>query len=103
MLNAYGVIIEPVVTEKSARQMEVDNVYTFIVDKNANKIEIAQAVEKIWDVTVQDVRTMRYPGKARRAMMGRMSKNRDVGRRASYKKALVALSEGDSIEFYEAG
>ena len=103
MLDAYTVIVQPVVTEKSARAIEMDNVYTFIVDKDANKIEIAQAVEKIWDVKVENVRTMRYAGKARRAFLGRMSRNRDIGRRPSFKKALVALAEGDSIEFYEAG
>ena len=103
MRNAYDVIVQPVVTEKSARAIEMDNVYTFIVDKSANKIEIAAAVEKIWDVTVKDVRTMNYAGKARRAFLGRMSRNRDIGRRPSFKKALVALSEGDTIEFYEAG
>ena len=103
MLDAYNVIVQPVVTEQSARAIELDNVYTFIVSKDANKIEIGQAVEKIWDVKVEGVRTMRYAGKARRAFLGRMSKNRDIGRRPSFKKALVTLAQGDHIEFYEAG
>ena len=55
------------------------------------------------DVTVEDVRTMRYPGKAKRALMGRMARNQQKGRRASFKKAVVQLAEGDSIELYEAG
>ena len=46
---------------------------------------------------------MRYPGKAKRALLGRMAKNWDLGRRASYKKAVVQLVEGDEIEFYEMG
>lgn len=103
MRDPRDVIVRPLITEKSARVMEEGNVYTFIVSKAANKIEIGHAVEKLWDVRVEDVRTMVYAGKARRAMMGRMSKNRNVGRRASYKKAMVTLAEGDHIEFYEVG
>ena len=63
MQNLYDVIYEPVVTEKSVRAMEEDNVYTFIVNEKANKLEIANAVQKLWDVTVTDVRTMRYSGR----------------------------------------
>ncbi len=103
MRDVWDVIVRPVVTEKSAQSIEALNVYTFIVDEKANKIEIGQAVEKIWDVKVEGVRTMRYPGKARQAFLGRMSRDRNVGRRASYKKALVTLAEGDRIEFYEVG
>jgi ribosomal protein L23 len=54
-------------------------------------------------VKVLDVRTMRYAGKARRSFMGRMNKNWNVGKTPSFKKALVKLAEGDSIELYEAG
>jgi len=103
MRSHFDVIVRPVVTEKSARDIEERNVYTFIVDNAANKVEIREAVEKIWDVNVQDVRTMRYAGKARRAFLGRMSRERTAGRRPSYKKAMVTLSEGDQIEFYEVG
>jgi len=103
MREAYDVILAPVVTEKTTEQMDAANVYTFIVSNDANKIEIGNAVEKLWDVTVKDVRTMRYAGKAKRAQLGRMARNQQVGRRASFKKAVVQLSEGDSIELYEAG
>ena len=103
MREAYDVILAPVVTEKTTEQMDAANVYTFIVSNDANKIEIGKAVEKLWDVTVKDVRTMRYAGKAKRAQLGRMAKNQQLGRRASFKKAVVQLSEGDSIELYEAG
>jgi len=103
MRDAYDVIYAPVITEKTSEQMEVDTVYTFIVNKRANKIEIGQAVERIWDVTVKDVRTMRYAGKQRRSQMARMSKRQAPGRRASFKKAVVQLAEGDHIELYEAG
>lgn len=103
MREAHDVIISPVVTEKSTGQMEMDNVYTFIVNEKSNKIDIARAVETLWDVTVEDVRTMRYPGKQRRAFLGHLAKNWNIGRRPSFKKAVVRLSEGDSIELYEQG
>ena len=103
MREPYDVIISPVVTEKSTDQMDADNVYTFIVSGDANKIEIGRAVEKLWDVTVRDVRTMRYGGKARRSFLGRMARSQNKGRRPRFKKAVVKLAEGDHIELYEAG
>lgn len=103
MRDVYDVILAPVVTEKTALQMEAENVYTFIVSSDANKIEIGKAIERIWDVTVEDVRTMKYAGKARRSFLGRMAKNYQKGRRAGFKKAVVQLAEGDHIELYEAG
>ncbi len=103
MSDVYDVIYAPVVTEKSAEAIENDNVYTFIVDRKANKIEISRAIEGIWDVKVSDVRTMQYRGKAKRAMLGRLSQNPKVGRRTGFKKAVVQLAEGDHIEFYEVG
>ncbi len=98
----YDVIVSPVVTEKTNDQAEAANTYTFIVNGDANKIEIGKAIERLWDVTVMDVRTMRYSGKARRSAMGRMSSSAG-GRRASFKKAVVRLKEGDHIELYEVG
>ncbi len=103
MSNVYDVIYSPVVTEKSADAIKNDNVYTFIVARKANKIEISRAIETIWDVKVSDVRTMQYRGKAKRAMLGRLSQNPKVGRRPGFKKAVVQLAEGDHIEFYEVG
>ncbi|MBE23338.1 MAG: 50S ribosomal protein L23 [Gemmatimonadetes bacterium] len=103
MRELYDVIQTPVVTEKSAREMETQNIYTFIVDERANKIEIAKAVERLWEVRVKKVRTMRYAGKLKRVSMGRMTPNRNFGRSPSFKKAIVQLAEGDHIEFYEAG
>jgi large subunit ribosomal protein L23 len=103
MSEPYNVIIAPVVSEKSTRQMEGTNTYTFKVAVGANKLEIAKAVEKLFDVTVTDVRTMNYAGKAKRALMGRMSRSNALGRRAGYKKAVVTLAEGDHIELYELG
>ena len=103
MREAYDIIVKPVVTEKTTDQMEANNIYTFIVSNDSNKIEIGQAIETLWEVTVKDVRTMRYPGKAKRASMGRMSRSQEKGRRPSFKKAVVQLAEGDFIELYEAG
>ena len=103
MREGVDVLVRPVVTEKSTAQIESASVYTFIVNKDANKHEIARAVEKSWDVTVLDVRTMRYPGKAKRSILGRIHKNWALGRRPSFKKAVVQLAEGDHIEFYEVG
>ena len=103
MSDVYDVIYAPVVTEKSAQAIEEDNVYTFIVNRRANKIEILRAVEGIWDVKVSDVRTMRYRGKMKRALMGRLSRSNKIGRRPAFKKAIVQLAEGDHIEFYEVG
>ena len=103
MREPYQVIIKPVITEKSTRQIEEGNVYTFLVSKDANKNEIGYAVAKLWDVQVEDVRTVNYRGKARRSTMGRMAQSRAMGKRASYKKAFVKLAEGDQIDFYEAG
>jgi len=103
MREGYDVLVRPVITEKSTGQIEEKNVYTFIVNQKANKHEIARAVEKMWDVTVLDVRTMRYSGKAKRSVLGRIHKSWDLGRRPSFKKAVVQLAEGDHIEFYEVG
>jgi large subunit ribosomal protein L23 len=103
MQDLYKVIYTPVVTEKSVRAMEEDNVYTFLVNTRANKLEIAGAIEKLWDVSVQDVRTMKYAGKMKRANIGKAAKSRAMGRRPAFKKAVVQLAEGDSIEFYEVG
>lgn len=103
MRDGVDVLVRPVVTEKTTEQTETNNVYTFIVARDANKHEIARAIEKAWDVKVLGVRTMRYSGKAKRSILGRIHKNWALGRRPSFKKAVVQLAEGDHIEFYELG
>ncbi len=102
MRDPRDVIAKPVVTEKTSAQME-NGVYSFVVDRKANKIEIARAVEALWDVRVLDVRTMRYVGKMRRSLLGQMNRSWNLGRRASFKKAVVRLAEDDRIELYEMG
>jgi large subunit ribosomal protein L23 len=94
MRDISRIIVRPLVTEKSHEQLDRHGAYTFVVANDANKIEIAQAIEKQFNVKVKDVRTMRYAGKEKR--MGRW-----VGRKASWKKAVVTLAEGDSIEIFE--
>ncbi len=103
MREPWDVIVRPVVTEKSTELIDQENVYAFVVDKAANKIDIARAVEQIWDVKVEDVRTMVYRGKMKRSFLGRMNRNWSLGRRPSFKKAVVKLAEGDHIELYEIG
>ncbi len=94
MKDARQVIQKPLITEKSTIERELMNVVTFAVHPDANKAEIKAAVEKLFDVGVIDVRTLRMQGKLRR--MGKK-----MGRRPAWKKARVRLREGDSIEFFE--
>ena len=91
------IIKKPVITEKMTAISEKLNKYAFIVDKNANKIEIKKAVEKLYDVKVEAVNTMNYDGKkkSRYTKAGVIS-----GRRPAFKKAIVTLKEGDTIDFF---
>jgi len=94
MPSLQDIIIKPIITEKSMQEIEDNNRYTFQVARNANKIEIRQAVEELFNVSVDKVNTMNMPGKNRR--MGVHS-----GRTPSWKKALVKLKTGESIEIFE--
>ena len=87
----------PVVTEKMTADGEKHNRYGFIVDSKANKIEIRSAVEEMYGVVVKKVRTMNYSGKPR----SRNTKSGVItGRTKTYKKAVVELVKGDTIDFY---
>jgi large subunit ribosomal protein L23 len=92
-----GVLKRPIVTEKMTALQE-KGVYAFEVDKNANKITIAQAVEKKFNVTVLSVRTTTHKGKTKSQLTRR---GRFQGRTSSWKKAYVRLKEGDKIEFFQ--
>ena len=92
-LIAHDVIIRPIVTEKSNSLME-HNKYTFEVHKSANKIQIRKAVEQVFKVKVLSVNTINVPGKPKR-------RGALVGKTRSWKKAIVALAEGQRIEFFE--
>lgn len=90
-LDAYQIIKGPVITEKVSTLTEIENVYGFKVDRRANKVQIRQAVETIWDVKVLNVNTMIRKGKPRRVRFN-WSKQPDT------KIALVKLAEGQRIE-----
>jgi large subunit ribosomal protein L23 len=92
--NPRDIIIRPIMTEKSMRQKEEQNVVTFKVRPDANKVEIRSAVEVVFNVKVASVRTASYEGKLKR--MGRHQ-----GRRPDWKKAVVELQPGHKIELVE--
>jgi large subunit ribosomal protein L23 len=94
MRSPREIIVRPVVTERSTALGDEQDAFTFIVAEDANKIEIRRAVEELFDVKVQSVNTMRYRGKVRRV-------GRSTGKRASFKKAIVKLVEGERIDVYE--
>jgi len=89
------VIIRPIVSEKSYAGLE-RNTYTFLVDQRANKTEIKEAIQKIWNVQVLSVNTLMRRGKVKR-------RRYTQGKRADQKRAIVTLAEGDTIEIFETG
>lgn len=93
-MDLYSVIIQPVVTEKSTTVKEEGNKYIFKVDPRATKVDIRNAVEKMFKVKVSEVRTINVGGKRKR--MGRI-----FGRRQDWKKAIVTLAPGASIDIFE--
>ena len=93
-MDIYQVIKEPHITEKANIQKSETNQVTFNVHRDANKIEIRQAVERLLKAKVVEVRTMNVQGKQRR--MGKT-----MGRRPHWKKAIVRLAPGQNIEFFE--
>jgi large subunit ribosomal protein L23 len=92
--SLYQVLKRPVVTEKTTAAREATGDYVFEVDTSANKIEIRQAVEKLFNVRVKDVRTSVVRGKFRRTRKG-------LGRKPNWKKAIVTLHDGETIELFE--
>jgi large subunit ribosomal protein L23 len=94
MYDPRDIIIRPVISEKSY-DMIAHNRYTFEVAKTASKPQIAQAVTDIFGVTVTSVNTMNVTGKPRRVRVAK-------GKTRDWKKAVVTLKEGDSIEFFQA-
>ncbi len=92
--DARDVILRPVVSEKSYAAFD-ENVYTFVVAEDANKVEIRQAIEEIFNVKVTNVNTLNRNGKRKR---NRRTGN--WGQRAGQKRAIVSLAEGDTIEIF---
>ncbi|MGI5874365.1 MAG: 50S ribosomal protein L23 [Bacillota bacterium] len=93
MREPYEILVKPLVSEKSMLQMG-ENKYSFAVAKDANKIEIKHAVEKMFDVTVVSVNTRTIRGKIKR-------QGRYEGKRPDVKKAVVTLKAGDQIKVFE--
>lgn len=94
MKDPYSVLRRPLITEKSNLMKEELNQIAFEVDRRANKIEIKEAVKKLFNVNVIKVRTFTMLGKRKRV-------GRTEGRTSSWKKAIVTLKEGDRIDFFE--
>ena len=94
MYDPRDIVLRPVISEKSYDMIE-HNRYTFEVAKTASKPQIADAVREIFGVTVTKVNTMNVTGKPRRVRVAK-------GKTRDWKKAVVSLKEGDSIEFFQA-
>jgi large subunit ribosomal protein L23 len=92
-----SIIIKPVITEKMTAMGEKLNRYGFIVQRKANKLQIKKAIEELYNVQISDVNTMVIPGKAKT----RYTKSGFIsGQTSAYKKAIVTLKEGETIDFY---
>jgi len=93
-LTSYDIIRKPVITEKSMASM-AERKYTFIVDIHANKVQVKRAIEEVFGVKVEDVKTSRIMGKTKRVGV-------HIGKRSDYKKAIVKLAaDSKGIEFFE--
>ncbi len=93
-----NILIRPIVTEKMTAIMENENKYGFIVNYNANKIEIAKAIEKRFEVNVVAVNTIRYKGKTKTQFT---KKGRFSGKTPQFKKAIITLKEDQKLDLFE--
>ena len=93
-MNPYDIIKRPLITEKTSIQKEDYNQMSFEVDRKANRVEIKRAIENIFKVNVNTVRTMQVKGKTKQ-------RGRIVGKRRNWKKAVVKLMPGERIDFFE--
>ena len=93
-MNYHAIIRRPIISEKSTMQKEVSNQLSFEVDRKANRIEIKKAIQSLFSVQVDAVRTMQIKGKFKR-------RGRIIGKRKDLKKAIVTLKPGERIEFFE--
>lgn len=94
MSDVYNVLKRPLLTEKGTDQKEAMNKYLFEIDRRANKIQVKNAVEKIFSVKVDAVHTISVKGKVKRV-------GRNLGKRSDWKKAVVTLKAGEKIEIIE--
>ncbi len=93
-LHPTQILVRPLITEKNNLLRETENEYVFEVHRTANKIQVAEAVEVLFAVKVNEVRTLIQHGKMRRVGV-------HTGKRSNYKKAFVKLREGDTIDFFD--
>ena len=93
-MNIYDVIKKPLITEKTTAEKDDRNIITFVVHRDANKIEIKESVEKLFKVDVVSVKTALVAGKVKRV-------GRQEGKRGNWKKAYVTLKKGSSVDFFE--
>jgi len=94
-----GILKKPIVTEKMNSLSESLNKYAFVVEKDANKLQIREAVEGMYDVTVASVNVLNYAPKLKRKFT---KSGVQDGKTSSFKKAIVTLVEGDKIDFYSS-
>ncbi len=94
MATLFRTIVRPIMTEKTSAAYQDRQEYTFEVASDANKLAIRAAVQKLFGVTVTGVQTMNVRGKRRRV-------GQSIGTRANWKKAIVTLKDGDSIDIFE--
>jgi len=93
-MEIFEIIRRPLVTEKGTQLRELQGQYLFEVDHRANKYQIKGAVEKLFNVHVEDVKTLNIRGKIKRV-------GRGIGKKSNWKKAYITLREGEKIEFFE--
>jgi large subunit ribosomal protein L23 len=93
-MNIYDVIQKPLITEKSTVEKDSRGIVAFQVHRDANKLEIKEAVEKLFKIKVVDVNTINVAGKAKRF-------GKHFGKRSNWKKAYVTLKQGSSVDFFE--
>ncbi len=94
MATLFRTIVRPIMTEKTSAAYQDRQEYTFEVAPDANKLAIRAAIQKLFGVTVTGVQTMNVRGKSRRV-------GQSIGKRANWKKAIVTLKDGDTIDIFE--
>lgn len=94
----HNILIKPLVTEKMTELMESENKYGFVVDYNSNKIEIARAIKHKYNVDVVAVNTIKYKGKTKTQFT---RKGRFTGKTPRFKKAIITLKEGETLDLFE--
>ena len=92
-----SILIKPIIAEKATNDSELHNSYAFVVDKKANKIDIKKAVETAYGVSISSVKTLNYPVQKNTKFT---KKGLVTGKKGAYKKAIIQLAEGESIDFY---